>query len=166
MTESDTIKPRTLRHTTRPELTEPAQPRAAKAEEIGKKTQGRGRRPPAKKKGSILSGQLQKILATAIILCLGLIGFIIFILARDTTPPVIQQVSLSDMAEASAIITWQTDEPATSQVIIWDSEVSVSTELDATLVSNHSVKLNDLKPDTKYQFTVMSKDKPGNEAKL
>jgi len=166
MTESDTIKPRTLRHTTRPELTEPAQPRAAKAEEIGKKTQGRGRRPPAKKKGSILPGQLQKILAAAIILCLGLVGFIIFTLARDTTPPVIRQVSLSDMAEASAIITWQTDEPATSQVTTWDSEVYTSTEPAETLATNHSATLNTLKSNTRYQLTLVSRDKGGNEARL
>src|SRR4030043_376226 len=166
MTESDTIKPRTLRHTTRHELTEPAQPRAAEPEKIVKKTPKRGHRPSAKKKGSILPGQLQKIFAAGLIFCLGLVGFIIFTLARDTTPPAIRQVSLSDMAEASAIITRQTDEPATSQVTIWDSEVYTSTELDEALVINHYVTLTDLKPNTRYQLVLISKDKGGNEARL
>ncbi|MCJ7655474.1 MAG: redoxin domain-containing protein, partial [Dehalococcoidia bacterium] len=182
MTESDNIKPRTLRQTTRPELTEPAQPHAAEAEEIVEKARKKDRRPSAKKKGSILSGQLQKILAATIILCLGLVGFIIFILARDTAPPVIQKVSLSDITEASTIITWQTDEPATSQVTIRDSEwqtdepassqgpiwaeVPTSTELDEALVINHHVTLTDLKPNTRYQLVLISKDKGGNEARL
>ncbi|MBC8274333.1 MAG: redoxin domain-containing protein [Chloroflexi bacterium] len=166
MTESDNVKPGTPRHTTRPELTDPAQPPAAEPEEIVKKAKKRGRRPSAGKKGSILPGHLQKILAAAIILCLGLVGFIIFILARDTTPPVIQQVSLSDMAEASAIITWQTDEPATSQVTIWDSEVYTSTEPDETLMTNHSATLSALKPNTRYQLILISRDKGGNEARL
>jgi len=139
---------------------------AAGPEKIVEKTPKRDRRPPAKKKGSILSGRLQKILAAVIILCLCLVGSIIFILARDTTPPAIQQVSLSDMTESSAIITWQTDEPATSQVTIWDSEVYTSTEPEETLVTNHSATLSDLKSDTRYQLILISRDKGGNEARL
>ena len=166
MTESDNVKSLTHRHATRPGLTDPAQPNADEPEEIIKKTPKRDRRPSAKKKGSILPGHLQKILAAAIILCLGLIGSIIFILARDTTPPVIRQVSISDMTEASAIITWQTDEPATSQVIMSGSEVSTWTELDEALTTNHSATLTDLKPDTEYQLTLISIDKGGNEARL
>jgi peroxiredoxin len=166
MTEINNVKPRTLRHTTRPELTDPAQSRAAEPEEIVEKTPKRGRRPSAKKKGSILAGHLQKILAAAIILCLGLVVFIIFIITRDTTPPVIQQVSLSDPAESSAIITWQTDEPATSQVTIWDSEVYTSTEPEETLVTNHSATLSALKFDTRYKLILISRDKGGNEARL
>jgi peroxiredoxin len=166
MTERNNDKPRPLRHTTRPELTDQAQSRAAEPEETGKKTQVRGRRPSAKKKVSILTGQLRKILAAAIILCLGLVVFIIFIIARDTTPPVIQQVSLSDLAESSAIITWQTDEPATSQVTIWDSEVYTSTEPEETLATNHSATLSALKFNTRYKLILISRDKGGNEAKL
>ena len=157
MTESNNLKTDDLQYT---------EHNAAEPEKIVKKPQKSGRRPSAKKKGSILSGQLQKILAAAIVLCLGLAGFIIFILARDNTPPVIQQVSLSDMAESSVIITWQTDEPATSQVTIWDSEVYNSTKADETLVTNHSATLNALKSNTKYKLILISIDKSGNETRL
>jgi peroxiredoxin len=115
------------------------------------------------------SGQSRKILAAAIvaiILCLGLIGSTIFIFTRDTTPPVIQKVALTYIAEASATIAWQTDKPATTQVAIWDSEVSTSTEPDEALVTNHSAMLTDLKYNTWYQLTLISRDKGGNEARL
>jgi peroxiredoxin len=157
MPESDSIKPGDFKRT---------EHSAAQLERIVKNAQKRGRKTPMKKQTLIPPGQLQKILAAAIILCLGLIGFTFFILARDTTPPVIQQVSLSDMVEANAIITWQTDEPATSQVAIWDSEVSTSTELDETLVNNHSATLSTLKPNTRYKLILISRDKGGNEARL
>ena len=109
MPETDSIKPGDSQRT---------EHSAAEPEKPVKNAPKRGRKTPTKKQTSIPSGQLQKLLAAAIILCLGLIGFIIFILARDTTPPVIQKVSLSDITEASTIITWQTDEPATTQVTI------------------------------------------------
>jgi peroxiredoxin len=157
MTESNNLKTDDLQYT---------EHNAAEPEKIVKKPQKSGRRPSAKKKGSILSGQLQKILAAAIVLCLGLAGFIIFILTRDITPPVIQQVSISDIDEASAVITWQTDEPATSQVTIWDSEVYNSTKADETLVTNHSATLSALKSSTKYKLTLISTDKSGNETRL
>jgi len=157
MPENDSIKPGYFQRT---------EHSAAEPEKIAKNAPRRGHKPPTKKQTPIPSGQLQKILAAAIILCLGLIGSIIFILARDTTPPVIQKVSLSDITEASTTITWQTDKPATSQVAIWDSEVSTSTELDEALVTNHSAPLTDLKPNTRYQLTLISRDKGGNEARL
>lgn len=138
----------------------------AEPEKIVKKARKRGRKPTAKKQPPIPPGQFRNILAAAIILCLGLIGFIIFILTKDTTLPVIQKVSISDITEANAVITWQTNKPATSQVEMWDSNVSVSTELDKALVTNHSVTLTDLKLNTRYRFTVISKDKHGNKAEL
>ena len=157
MQENDSIKAGTSQSTEHSD---------AKPEKIVKKARTRERKTSAKKQTLLPPGQFRNILAAAIILCLGLIGVIIFMLARDTTPPVIQKVSLSDMTEASAIITWQTEKPATSQVKTCESNTCVSTELDGTLVSNHSVTLTDLKPNTKYQFTVISKDKHKNEARL
>ena len=173
MPENDSIKPGYFQRT---------EHSAAEPEKIAKNAPRRGHKPPTKKQTPIPSGQLQKILAAAIILCLGLIGSIIFILTRDTMPPVIQKVSLSDITEASTTITWQTDEPATSQVTIrgseWQTndpassqgpiwaEVATSTELDEALVINHFATLTDLKPNTRYQLILISRDKGGNEARL
>src|SRR4030043_880524 len=157
MQENDSIK------SGKPQSTEHSD---AEPEKIVKKARKRGRKPTAKKQPPIPPGQFRNILAAAIILCLGLIGFIIFILTNDTTPPAIQKVSISDVTEATAVITWQTNEPATSQVEIWDSNVSAVTELDGTPVVNHSATLTDLKPDRSEEHTIISKDKRGNEAKL
>jgi len=165
MPESESVKPRTPRHTTRPELTEPAQHRAVEQEEIVEKTRKRGRTPSTKKQGLLLPGQLQKILVAAIIFSLGSIGFIAFVLARDTTPPVIKSVSFSDMIGKSAAITWQTNEPATSQVVC-GPDVCTSTEPDEALATNHFATLSDLKPNTRYQLILISRDKGGNEARL
>ncbi len=165
MPESENIKPRTPKYTTRPELTDPAQHRAVEPEEIVKKTQKRGRTPSTKKQGLLLPRQLQKILVAAIIFSLGSISFIAFVLARDTTPPVIQSVSFSDMIGKSAAITWQTNEPTTSQVVC-GPDVCTPTEPDEALATNHFATLSDLKPNTRYQLILISRDKGGNEARL
>jgi peroxiredoxin len=150
--------------------TKPRNPRrvrhsAVEPEEIVKKTQKRGRRPSTKKQGLILPGQLQKILVAAIIFSLGSISFIAFVLVRDTTPPVIKSVSFSDMIGKSAAITWQTDEPATSQVVC-GPDVCTPTEPDEALATNHFATLSDLKPNTRYHLILISRDKGGNEARL
>jgi len=160
MTEKDSIKPDDFQHTKRS---------TAEPEKTVKNAPRRGHKTPTKKQILMPSGQSRRILAAAIaaiILCLGLIGSTIFILTRDITPPVIQKVALSYMAEASAIIAWQTDKPATTQVTILDSEGSTSTEPDKALVTNHSAILTDLKYNTCYQLTLISRDKGGNEARL
>ena len=83
----------------------------------------------------------------------------------DVTPPEIQSVLVSDITQTSAVITWETDEPATSQVMICEPDGFCTwTELDETLVVNHSVTLGDLKPDTAYHFAVVSIDDNENEA--
>lgn len=83
----------------------------------------------------------------------------------DTTPPVIQNVSVSDITQSSAVVTWETSEPATSQVMLCEPEGGCTwTELDETLTTTHSVSLSDLKPDTSYKFTATSTDAGKNQA--
>jgi len=84
--------------------------------------------------------------------------------APDSTPPVIQDVSLSSITDTGAVVTWETDEPATSQVMICDpGEVCTWTEPDETLVTNHSVTLSDREPNTTYHLTLISEDESENE---
>jgi peroxiredoxin len=84
---------------------------------------------------------------------------------KDTTPPVISTVELSDITETSAVVTWETDEPATSQVMVCDPEGGCTwTEPDETLVTTHSVSLINLKPNIAYKFTATSTDAKGNQA--
>lgn len=84
--------------------------------------------------------------------------------APDSTPPVIQDVSLSSITDTGAVVTWETDEPATNQVMICDpGEVCTWTEPDETMVTNHSVTLSDLDPNTTYHLTLISEDESENE---
>jgi len=83
----------------------------------------------------------------------------------DTTPPVISNVDVSSISDTSAVITWESDEPATSQVMICDpAGFCTWTERDETPVTTHSVNLNDLDPNTTYHLTMVSMDAMENEA--
>jgi len=82
----------------------------------------------------------------------------------DTTPPSIQSVSISSITETGAVISWRTDKPATSQVIVLDPNgVSTQTKPVEALSTSHSVTLSGLKPNKTYHYTVISKDANGNE---
>jgi len=83
----------------------------------------------------------------------------------DTTPPIISGVEVSDITETSAIITWTTDGPATSQVeygqtLPYDS----ITALNEDLVIDHRVNLDLAPPLASWHFRVISVDKAGNKA--
>lgn len=80
----------------------------------------------------------------------------------DGTPPVITTISASPL-EISAIITWKTDEPATSQVLYGEISATTETALDGSYVLSHSVALTGLKSNTDYVFVVKSVDQSGNE---
>ncbi|MBN2463486.1 MAG: redoxin domain-containing protein [Dehalococcoidia bacterium] len=85
--------------------------------------------------------------------------------SKDTTPPVISGVNVSGITQTGAVITWQTDEPSTSQVMICDLGGGCTwTELDENLITNHSVNLRDLKPNIDYHLTATSTDDKGNQA--
>jgi peroxiredoxin len=85
----------------------------------------------------------------------------------DETPPTISGVSVSNITESSAIITWATNEDATSQVQYGKTETyGSSTTPDTNLTTNHNVTLNGLSDNTTYYFKVISKDASGNEATL
>ncbi|MGB8707344.1 MAG: redoxin domain-containing protein [Dehalococcoidia bacterium] len=83
---------------------------------------------------------------------------------KDTTPPTMQTTSVSNITMASAVITWKTDEPCTSQVMICDSGGGCTwTELDENMVTDHSVNIINLKPSTVYHFTTTSTDAGANQ---
>jgi hypothetical protein len=65
--------------------------------------------------------------------------------------PVITSVSASSITSSTALITWTTDQAATSVVKYGNQTVS-----DPTLVTNHSVSLSGLSPNTLYSYTVTS----------
>ena len=84
---------------------------------------------------------------------------------QDLTPPVISNVTASTVTGSSAVITWTTDEPSTSQIEYGlTSSYGSSTTLDANLVIEHSQPITGLNPNTTYHFRVKSKDADNNEA--
>ncbi len=84
----------------------------------------------------------------------------------DLAPPVISDVAVSDITDIGATITWKTDKPATSQVMVSEagSKDSYLTKPTVNLDTNHSVILFALKPNVTYIFTLLSKDTNGNQA--
>ncbi len=96
--------------------------------------------------------------------------------ALDTRPPKVSSVVVKSAVRGSGadargqvIVSWQTDEPATSQVAF--SQGSLGTELasrtaeDAKLVTDHLVIVSDLTPSKVYQVQALSKDRSSNQAK-
>ena len=85
--------------------------------------------------------------------------------APDSTAPVITNVSASSETETSAVVTWTTNEPCSSQVEYGrTAQYGSTTVLDEELVATHSVTLSGLQPNTVYHFRVKSRDKAENEA--
>ncbi|MFC1979001.1 fibronectin type III domain-containing protein [Chloroflexota bacterium] len=83
----------------------------------------------------------------------------------DTAPPVISSVSINNIFENSATITWMTDEPADSQVEYGSSTIyGTTSNLLTSLTTAHSMDLSGLTPDTEYHFRVKSSDSAGNHA--
>ena len=92
----------------------------------------------------------------------------------DITPPTISNVLASVADNTTVIISWETDELASSQVEYGTTDaygsLSPSTPQNdpssgtSTGVVNHSITLSGLETNTTYYYRVKSKDAAGNEA--
>ncbi|MCA9380431.1 fibronectin type III domain-containing protein, partial [Candidatus Dojkabacteria bacterium] len=106
-------------------------------------------------------------------------GEFTFTTASDSRPPIVSNVKietrLSETAvefgadvSAQLILTWDTDELATSQVQFaqgTSGDYTQKSALDENLTFNHLVVINNLNPSSVYKLQVLSKDDVGNEAK-
>jgi hypothetical protein len=106
-------------------------------------------------------------------------GEFTFTTASDSRPPIVSNVKIETrLSEASVefgadvsaqlILTWDTDELATSQVQFaqgTSGDYTQKTALDENLTFNHLVVINNLSPSSVYKLQVLSKDDVGNEAK-
>jgi hypothetical protein len=83
----------------------------------------------------------------------------------DTIPPVITDISVINLANNSAKVTWKTDEFADS-VLKYGVNSAAYTELsiDVLFVKEHEITLTGLSPDTTYYFVVNNTDPSGNSA--
>ena len=82
--------------------------------------------------------------------------------APSTTPLTISSVAAGNITDTSAIITWITNEPATSLVNYGNTTALGSTASDGTLVTDHSITLTNLTPATLYYYEVSSTNAEGN----
>ena len=96
--------------------------------------------------------------------------------ALDTRPPEVSEVVIEPTIRGSGteargqiVVSWKTDEPATSQVAFGEgSNVTVfnnKTAEDGQLTTEHLVIVSDLPPSKVYSIAPISKDKAGNEVK-
>jgi len=82
----------------------------------------------------------------------------------DTTKPTISGATASNVSGSAALITWTTNEPATSQVQFGlTTAFGSTTPLDPSLVTSHQVTISGLNPQTSYYYRARSKDAAGNE---
>lgn len=84
---------------------------------------------------------------------------------NDTMPPVITDISVINLTNNSAKVTWITDEFADS-VVKYGVNSTEYTEIciDELFVKDHEITLTGLLPGTTYYFVVNSTDQSGNSA--
>jgi hypothetical protein len=93
----------------------------------------------------------------------------------DTTPPVIKdmksEVSIitdpNGDSKAQAIISWSTDEPATSQVkyamgVVANKEYPQATPEENNLTTSHVIIISNLQPSATYHLMLVSRDSSNN----
>ncbi len=82
----------------------------------------------------------------------------------DTSAPVISNIQVLNITDTAALITWDTNEPATSLVNYGTTVAYGSNASVAGLVTSHAVQLNSLSPATLYHFFITSIDGASNAA--
>lgn len=86
--------------------------------------------------------------------------------APDTKAPTIKNVNVTDIKYNSATLTWDTSEPATSEVDYGLNTKYGLVAQSSKLVTKHKVVLNSpiISPGLEYHFLVRSADAAGNKA--
>ncbi|MCW1949380.1 MAG: fibronectin type III domain-containing protein [Candidatus Shapirobacteria bacterium] len=92
--------------------------------------------------------------------------------SADMRSPTISNINIEtvvsgvgDEAKAQVIVSWDTDEPATSQVEYGQgtgSDYPNKTQKDSNLTLNHSVTISDLEPTQVYHMRIITEDKMTN----
>lgn len=89
--------------------------------------------------------------------------------STDTTPPSMSYITVSGLTDniiSTAVISWATNEPATSKVYISTSTPlmvdSATSFASATLTTSHTINLSGLLAHTQYYYVLESIDAAGN----
>ncbi|MCL5016204.1 MAG: fibronectin type III domain-containing protein [Patescibacteria group bacterium] len=81
----------------------------------------------------------------------------------DTAPPVVTEVTLTDMTTTGITIGWTTDEVGNGYIEYGTTEnYGEVTPLTTALSMEHEVTLSGLSPDTEYHYRIVSSDEAGN----
>jgi hypothetical protein len=87
-----------------------------------------------------------------------------YIFSSDVTPPVISDVQAVNVTPYSAEVTWETDEPCSSQMEYGTTDAyGTISPISSTLVTSHTLTLLGLDASTTYHFRVRSQDVAYNE---
>ena len=89
-------------------------------------------------------------------------GGVLIIDKTDKVPPVISNISIADITDMSARISWETDEDATSFVEYGPTADYGHMYGQWGTTTLHTVVLENLKPATDYHFRAVSSDNWGN----
>lgn len=84
----------------------------------------------------------------------------------DGPPPTISNINVT-AGPLSALITWQTDQPATSRVVYYRTdqpEMQHAVAKGCLAAQNHEVKISGLLPETEYTFQIQSQTGIGDAA--
>jgi len=85
---------------------------------------------------------------------------------QNTTPPAVTGFKVIP-TDGSAVISWITDRPSSSQVLYGaDTSCPNSTVVDTRLVTDHSVRIIGLEVNTSYYYRIKSMDADGNIATM
>jgi len=84
---------------------------------------------------------------------------------RDSTPPLISKVTISNITGNSAVISWVTNEQSTGEVEYGNTiSYGSSTPSEAQAINKHAVTLSGLSENATYHFRVKSRDAAGNDS--
>lgn len=82
----------------------------------------------------------------------------------DDTPPLITDISLTDIDENSVRVSWSSNETTTTKFYYKTDGDTFWSEVELTAATEHIIQLTDLVSSTLYQFKIISTDYAGNTA--
>ena len=91
-------------------------------------------------------------------------GSVTVVVPSDTTPPVISGLSITNLTDTSAVISWSTNENSNSQVDYGTTTSYTGVVLDSSVTKSHAQTITGLTASTLYHYRVKSSDTAGNLA--
>jgi len=118
---------------------------------------------------TVINNKTKRRIAIVSSLCIVGLGLSIFgtiaLLRNQSTypqelPPVLSSISVSEVSEKSAVISWITDRPTMSSVQVYSqNNMLISTVTEKIPVTEHRIFIDGLSPDTTYNFQISSEYK-------